>query len=118
LLTWPLVLAAAMLAGEVVVFPATVVIAAGRLVGRDVSPVAALRAAVRRLPSLLFLLLAGAVAFVAVVAMGAGLLVATGQRWLADLLLVVAAYAAMPMVLAVPAVLLHGCSGPGSIGRA
>ncbi|MFC4010829.1 hypothetical protein ACFOY2_26615 [Nonomuraea purpurea] len=114
LLTWMLVLAAVALAGQVVVFPATVIIAAGHLVDRQMSPVEALRATVRRLPSLLVPLLAVALAG----AVGAGVLVVADRHWLATVVLVAAAYAAMPCLLTVPAILLHGCSGLGSIGRA
>jgi hypothetical protein len=53
LLAWTVVLATVALAGHIVVFPATLVIAAGHLVDRHVSPVEALRATVRRLPSLI-----------------------------------------------------------------
>ena len=49
ILIWTVVLAAVALAGEIVVFPATVIIAAGHLVDRHVAPVEALRATVRRL---------------------------------------------------------------------
>ncbi|MGW3346350.1 hypothetical protein ACWDA3_23825 [Nonomuraea rubra] len=118
LLTWTVVLAAVALAGDVVVFPATVVIAAGHLVDRHVPPIEALRATVRRLPSLLVLLGVAAPVFGASWAARAGVLMATDQRWQADALLVVVAYAAMPVLLAVPGVLLHGCSGLGSIRRA
>ncbi|MEV0823667.1 hypothetical protein [Nonomuraea rubra] len=118
LLTWTVVLAAVALAGDVVVFPATVVIAAGHLVDRHVPPIEALRATVRRLPSLLVLLAVAAPAFGASWAARAGMLIATDRRWQADALLVVVAYAAMPVLLAVPGVLLHGCSGLGSIRRA
>ncbi|MFF4622288.1 hypothetical protein [Nonomuraea jabiensis] len=114
LLVWTLVPAMIALAGEIVVFPATVIIAAGHLVDRWISPAEALRATVRRLPSLLVLLLVAGAAWAA----GAGVLMVTDQHWPARVGLVVAAYAAMPGLLAVPAVLLHGCSGPGSIRRA
>src|SRR4051812_10486215 len=63
LLIWTLVPAAIALAGEIVVFPATVIMATGHLVDQHVSPVEALRATVRRLPSLLVLLLIAALAF-------------------------------------------------------
>ncbi|MFC4122059.1 hypothetical protein [Nonomuraea zeae] len=118
LLMWTLVLAAVALAGEIVVFPATVIIAAGHLVDRQVSPIGALRTTVRRLPSLLVLLMAGSLAFGAAAAAGAGVLMATDQRWLATVVLMVAAYAAMPGLLAVPGILLRDCSGLGSIRRA
>ncbi|MCA2174561.1 hypothetical protein LDL08_00020 [Nonomuraea glycinis] len=49
ILIWTVVLAAVALAGEIVVFPATVIIAAGHLVDRHVAPIEALRATVRRL---------------------------------------------------------------------
>ncbi|MET9249924.1 hypothetical protein [Nonomuraea sp. NPDC003709] len=114
LLTWTLVLSALALAGEILVFPATVMIAAGHLVDRHVSPVEALRATVRRLPALLVLLLVAALACAA----GIVVLMATDQHWLATVVLAAAAYAAMPGLLAVPAILLHGCSGLGSIRRA
>lgn len=114
LVTWTLVLAAVALAGQMVVFPATVMIAAGRLVDRHVPPIEALRATVRRLPSLLVLLLVAAVAYAACF----GVLLAIHQRWLATVVLAAVAYAAMPVLLAVPAILLHGCSGLGSIRRA
>ncbi|MCA2228199.1 hypothetical protein [Nonomuraea aurantiaca] len=118
LLIWTLVPAAIALAGEIVVFPATVIMATGHLVDQHVSPVEALRATVRRLPSLLVLLLIAALAFGATGAAGAGVLMATDQQWLATVVLVVAAYAAMPGLLAVPGILLHGCSGLDSIRRA
>lgn len=118
LLTWTVVSAAVALAGNIVVVPATLVIAAGHLVDRYVPPIEALRATVRRLPSLIVLLLAAASAFGTVWAARAGVLMATDQQWIANTLLVVAAYAAMPILLAVPGILLHGCSGLGSIRRA
>ncbi|MEV4173804.1 hypothetical protein [Nonomuraea sp. NPDC049709] len=118
LLTWTVLLGAVALAGEIVVFPATVVIAAGALVGRHVSLGEALGTTVRRLPSLLVLLLVAATAFGTIWAARAGVLMATGQQWPGNALLVVAAYAAMPGLLAVPGVLMHGCSGLGSIRRA
>ncbi|WP_433518848.1 hypothetical protein ACQP2T_27080 [Nonomuraea sp. CA-143628] len=118
LLIWTVLLAVVALAGEIVVFPATVIIATGHLVDRHVSPVEALRVTVRRLPSLLVLLLIAVLAFGATGAVGVGVLMATDQQWLATVVLVVAAYAAMPGLLAVPGILLHGCSGLGSIRRA
>ncbi|MGW6495163.1 hypothetical protein [Nonomuraea angiospora] len=111
---WTLVPVAVALAAEIVVFPATVIIATGHLVDRRIPPVEALRATVRRLPPLLVLLLVSGAAGAA----GAGVLMMTDQHWLVRVGLVVAAYAAMPALLAVPAVLMHGCSGLGSIRRA
>ncbi|MEU6785112.1 hypothetical protein ABZ912_38490 [Nonomuraea angiospora] len=111
---WTLVPAAVALAAEIVVFPATVIIATGHLVDRWILPVEALRATVRRLPPLLVLLVVSGAAGAA----GAGVLMMTDQHWLVRVGLVVAAYAAMPAMLAVPGVLLHGLSGLGSIRRA
>ncbi|MFI7610825.1 hypothetical protein ACIBP6_06260 [Nonomuraea terrae] len=118
LLTWTLVPAAVVLAGSLLVFPATVIIAAGHLVDRQVSPVEALRATVRRLPSLLVLLLVAALAAGATWAARAGVLMATDEQWPAVVVPAVAACMAMPGLLAVPAIVLHGCSGLGSIHRA
>ncbi|MEV5895963.1 hypothetical protein [Nonomuraea fuscirosea] len=118
LTTWIVVAVVVALAGQLVVFPATVIIAAGHLVDRRVPPVEALRATMRRLPSLLVLLLVAALAFGAIWAARAGVLMATDRRWQADALLVVAVFAALPGLLAVPGVLLHGCGGLGSISRA
>ncbi|MEU8401879.1 hypothetical protein AB0C28_42410 [Nonomuraea sp. NPDC048892] len=128
---WTVVVAVVAVAGQLVVFPATVLIAAGHLVDRPVPPVEALRAVVRRLPSLLVLLLVGVLAFGAIWAARAGVRAVTdrrrmgdvlpvlaGQGWLGDVLLVAAVFAALPGLLAVPAVLLHGCGGLGSIRRA
>ncbi|MEV1001674.1 hypothetical protein [Nonomuraea sp. NPDC050202] len=96
LVIWTLVPAAVAVAGEIVVFPATVIIARGHLVDRHVPPVEALRATARRLPALLVLLLAGALAFAAAVAAGFGVLVATGRQWAATAVLGVIAFARCP----------------------
>ncbi|MEV0314865.1 hypothetical protein [Nonomuraea fuscirosea] len=118
LTTWIVVAGVVALAGQLVVFPATVVIAAGHLLDRQVAPVEALRATVRRLPSLLVLLGVAVLASGAIWAARAGVLTATDGRWQAEVLLVVAVFAALPGLLAVPGVLLHGCGGLSSIGRA
>jgi hypothetical protein len=106
------------IAGETLVFPATVILAAGHLVGRRVSPVEALRATVGRLRTLLALLAMAVPAYAAAVAAAGGVLLATEWEWAAYLLLVVLALVALPALLAVPGVMLHGCSALGAIGRA
>ncbi|NRQ39394.1 hypothetical protein HII36_47360 [Nonomuraea sp. NN258] len=128
LLTWTFVPVAVALVAQTLVFPATVLMAAGQLTGRPVPPVAALRAAFRRWPAVLALavvallvvalLVVAGLGFVAMPAAGAGLPRVTGSRGLATLLVAGVGLAAMPGLLAVPAVLLHGCSALGAIGRA
>ncbi|WP_188191395.1 hypothetical protein [Nonomuraea sp. SYSU D8015] len=52
------------------------------------------------------------------VAAGAGVLLATEAEWAASMASAVLALVAMPGLLAVPSVVLHGCTALGAIGRA
>ncbi|TMR19228.1 hypothetical protein ETD86_20395 [Nonomuraea turkmeniaca] len=104
---------------QAVVFAATVILAAGRLVGRPASNVAALRAAVRRLPALLFLVVAAVLGSGAAIAAGLGVLALIEWEGTATTVMVaLVLVAVMPGVLAVPSVLLHDCTAPGSIRHA
>jgi hypothetical protein len=118
LLIWAGLLVTAGILGQALVFPATVVLAAGRFVDRPVSPVAALRAAARRLPSTLLLVVVGVLAYAAVGAAGFGVLLLTRQEWMAIAVMVTLALTATPGLLAVPGVMLHGCTALGAIRHA
>ncbi|MGW4966208.1 hypothetical protein ACWEPL_54090, partial [Nonomuraea sp. NPDC004186] len=97
--------------------PATVLMAAGLMLDRSVSPSAALRTALRRAPAMLA---AGAImllGWVAIVAAGLGVAWATAQSWLSIFVMVGLAVLAAPFLLAVPAVILEGRSGWRALGR-
>ncbi|WP_106251773.1 hypothetical protein [Nonomuraea fuscirosea] len=116
LAVWAAVVLVTWLVLAVLVFPAVVMIAAGRLLGRRVPPVAALRAAARRAPALLAL--AGLAVLVLAVAAGAfGVLLVLGPVWMgiAGTVLVLAA---MPALMAVPGVVLEGRSPWAAVVRA
>ncbi|MGI5293102.1 hypothetical protein ACQEVF_58690 [Nonomuraea polychroma] len=101
----------------VLVFPAVVIVAAGRLLGRRVPPVAALRAAARRAPAMLALAGLAVLTLAAIAAVAIGVLLATEQLWMwvvGTLLFL----AAMPALLAVPGVVLEGRSPPAAVVRA
>lgn len=118
LLAWTVTPAALVVLAQAVVFPATVVLAAGWLVGRRVPPVVALRMAARRFPAMFLLVVLASVAYAAITAAGFGVLVVTGREWPATVVMVVLGLVAMPGLLAVPSVMLHGCTAPGAIVRA
>ncbi|MEU8361154.1 hypothetical protein AB0C27_34585 [Nonomuraea sp. NPDC048882] len=101
----------------VLVFPAIVTVAAGRLLGRRVPPVAALRAAARRAPALLALALLALAWLAAVVAVAFWVLLVLGQGWM-WIIGTVLLLAALPALLAVPGVVLERRSAPAAVVRA
>lgn len=103
---------------QTLVFAATLILAAGQQTGAPVAPSAALRAALRRWPALLVLVVIVLLAFLAVVAVGFGVRLATDQVWLAYIVMAALAVAAMPMLLSGPALVLERRSPLGAIGRA
>lgn len=118
LLAWSAAVLVVSTAGQAVALPATVVLATGRLVGKDVSPSGAMRAAARRWPAMAVLVLVGAVAFTAALAAGLGILVWTGAQVTAYAVMAVLALSAMPCLLAVAPVVLEGRSARGALARA
>ncbi|WP_188189439.1 hypothetical protein [Nonomuraea sp. SYSU D8015] len=118
LLMWTAATMLASLAGQVVVMPATVVLAAGLLTGRPVATSAAMRTAVRRVPAMLGLTLLGATVFALITAAGFGMLTLTDQLLGAFLVMTPLALLAMPCLMAVPAVVLEGRSAWRAIVRA
>ncbi|MFC5834219.1 hypothetical protein [Nonomuraea insulae] len=103
---------------QTLVFAATLILAAGQQTGAHIAPSAALRAALRRWPALLVLVVIVLLAFLAVAAVGFGVRLATDQVWLAYIVMAPFAVAALPMLLAGPALVLERRSPLGSIGRA
>lgn len=118
LLGWAAAVLVVSVAGQAVALPATVVLAAGLLVGRNVSISGALRAAARRLPAMAVLVLVGVVAFTAALAAGLGILVWIGAQVTAYGVMAVLALFAMPCLLAVAPVALEGRSAKGALARA
>ena len=121
--TTPLLVAAvtavvASAAGYAIALSATVLLVAGRLFGRPVSWRAALRAAARRWGALLVLGVVAVVAMAAVLAAGIGTLLVGGETVHLVVVTVVTALIFVPCLLAVPAVMLEGWSGPYAIVRA
>jgi hypothetical protein len=107
-LAWIVVLLAVTVLALAFTVAAIATMAAGRLLERPVSPLAAMRAALRRLPVLAVLLLVGLVAAAVILAAGAAM------AWLgASLPVVVAVWVvlslvALPYVTAIPAAVLEG----------
>ncbi|MEV6155627.1 hypothetical protein AB0L53_35340 [Nonomuraea sp. NPDC052129] len=118
LLAWSAAVLVVLVAGQTVALPATVMLATGRLVGKDVSTSDAMRAAARRWPATAVLVLVGVVAFTAALAAGLGILMWTGAQVTAYAVMAVLALAAMPCLLAVAPMVLEGRSARGSLARA
>ncbi|MFI7610381.1 hypothetical protein ACIBP6_03990 [Nonomuraea terrae] len=118
LLVWTLVTLLASLAGQAVVVPATVVLAAGLLTGRPVTASAAMRATMRRWSPLLSLTLLGALVFVVIAAAGLGMLLWIEHLLGAFLVMVPLALLAMPCLVAVAIVVLEGASAGSALHRA
>ncbi|TMR21138.1 hypothetical protein ETD86_16260 [Nonomuraea turkmeniaca] len=118
MLVWGAAVLVAWAAGQMVVFPATVVLAAGVLTGRTVSVADAMRAAARRLPAMLVLAGVAVVVLVAILAAGLGMLAVTADAFPSIVVMVALAPLAVPIVLAVPAVVLEGRSAVRGIDRA
>lgn len=118
LLVWGAAVLVAWTAGQVVVFPATVVLAAGALTGRPVSVAAAMRAAARRLPATLALVGVAVVMLAAILAAGFGILTVKEHAFPSIVVMAALALLAVPAVLAVPVVVLEGRSAVRGVGRA
>ncbi|MBE1593264.1 hypothetical protein ACFPOI_21600 [Nonomuraea angiospora] len=117
LVGWTVAMGVVSMLAHAVVLPATVLMAAGLMLDRSVSPSVALRTALRRAPAMLA---AGAImllGWVAIVAAGLGVAWVTAQVWLAILVMLGFAALAAPFLLAVPAVILEGRSGWRALGR-
>ncbi|MCF6469403.1 hypothetical protein FAF44_13520 [Nonomuraea sp. MG754425] len=114
---WTVALLVVWILSQAVVLPATVLMAAGPMLGRAVPPSVALRTALRRAPAMLaagaLMLLEG----VAIGAAGLGVAWVTHQDWLSILVMAVLAVAAVPCLLAVPALILEGRPGWRALGR-
>ncbi|MEV0386698.1 hypothetical protein [Nonomuraea sp. NPDC050643] len=118
LLVWSAAVLVAFVVAQAVVFPATVVIAAALQAGGPPVPaLRALRVALRRLPSMLPLVVLAVPVFALVVAAGYGALLVTGSLAPAVFVFVGLALFTMPALLAVPAVVLEGRSAPAAVGR-
>ncbi|MGW2145744.1 hypothetical protein ACWCOT_15655 [Nonomuraea bangladeshensis] len=117
-LVWSAVVSAATVAAQMVVLPATVVLAAGRLAGEYVPVSAAMRAALRRRPAMLALVLVGAVVLAADTAAGLGLLLWNGAQVTAYGVTVFLLLFSLPCLLAVPGVVLKGRSARSALALA
>lgn len=103
---------------QAVVFPATVLIAASlQAGGRPVSARGALGVSLRRLPSMMLLVLLAVLVFGLVVAAAYAALTVTGSAVPAVIVFVGLALFTMPALLAVPAIVLEGRSAIGAVGR-
>ncbi|WP_433432766.1 hypothetical protein [Nonomuraea sp. CA-141351] len=114
-------LAVALVLGVVVLalsLPATVIVAAGLILDRPVSPAAALRVAVRHWSTVLPLVGAWALGVVAGAAVALGVAELSGSPVLALLAMAVVVALVLPVLLAVPAAVLEGRSAWGALGRA
>ncbi|MFF4621350.1 hypothetical protein [Nonomuraea jabiensis] len=118
LLEWAAAVLVVSVAGQAVALPATVVLAAGLLAGENVSLSGAMRAAARRWPTMLALVLVGVVAFTAALAAGLGILLWIGAQVTAYGVMAVLALVAMPCLLAVASVALEGRSAKDALARA
>ncbi|WP_146615552.1 hypothetical protein [Nonomuraea aridisoli] len=118
LLAWSVAVLVVSMAGQAVALPATVMLAAGRLVGKDVSTSRAMRAAARRWPTTMALALVGVVTLAAVLTTGVGMLLWTGEQATAYTVMVALVLTAMPALLAVAPVVLEGRSARGALARA
>ncbi|MGW4412816.1 hypothetical protein ACWEJ6_53190 [Nonomuraea sp. NPDC004702] len=117
-LVWAAVVMVATVAGQMVVLPATVILAAGRLVGENVSVSGAMRVAARRWPAMLALLLIGAVVIAADAAAGFGLLMWNGAQVTAFAVTALLVLFSLPCLLAVPGVVLTKRSARRSLALA
>ncbi|MGW2214619.1 hypothetical protein ACWCSD_06510 [Nonomuraea sp. NPDC001684] len=106
LLVWSAAVLVATVAGQMVVLPATTMIAAGLLVGKNVSTVDAMRAAARRWPAMLALVLIGAVVIGADLVVGFGILLWNGAQVPAYVITALLLLFSLPCLLAVPGVVL------------
>ncbi|WP_327105915.1 hypothetical protein [Nonomuraea glycinis] len=118
LLMWSAAVLVVSVAGQAVALPATVLLATGRLAGKDVSISGAMRAATRRWPAIAVLVLVGVVAFTVALVAGLGILVWTGAQVTAYAVMAVLALSAMPCLLAMAPVVLEGRSARGAFARA
>ncbi|MET9249923.1 hypothetical protein [Nonomuraea sp. NPDC003709] len=117
-LAWSGVVLVATVTGQMVVLPATVVLAAGRLAGKNVSVSGAMWAAARRWPAMLALVLVGAVVIGADAAAGFGLLMWTGAQVTAFAVMAFLVLFSLPCLLAVPGVVLKRRSAKGALALA
>ncbi|MEU4509137.1 hypothetical protein AB0G05_06550 [Nonomuraea wenchangensis] len=117
-LVWSAVVLVATVAGQMVVLPATVILAAGRLAGENVPVSAAMRAALRRWPAMLALALVGAVVLAADTAAGLGLLLWNGAQVTAYGVMVFLLLFSLPCLLAVPGVVMKGRSARNALALA
>ncbi|MCK2216786.1 hypothetical protein MF672_023725 [Actinomadura sp. ATCC 31491] len=117
-LRWSAAVLAATVAGQMVVLPATTMIAAGRLVGRNVPALAAVRAAARRWPAMLALVLVGVVVIVADLSAGFGILMWNGAQVPAYAATVLLLLFSLPCLLAVPGVVLGRRSARSALALA
>lgn len=118
LVAWSIIVFVITVAAQVVVFSATVILAAGHLLGRRVFPFAALRVAIRRWRALLVLIAFAVAVFVGIAVAGLWVAGATGELPLAIAVMIILGLAAVPSPLALPAILLEGRSAIGGIVRA
>ncbi|MER7500901.1 hypothetical protein AB0L05_04485 [Nonomuraea pusilla] len=117
LLAWTAAASALLLAAQVVVLPATVVLATGLLTGRRVRVSDAMRAAARRLPAMLALALVAVLVFAMIAAAGIGVLLWLGQVPVAFFVMGLLTLLSMPCLLGVAAVMLEGRSPGSAIAR-
>ncbi|MFG1967319.1 hypothetical protein [Nonomuraea sp. NPDC049028] len=113
LVGWTVAMGVVSMLAHAVVLPAAVLMAAGLMLDRSVSPSAALRRAPAMLAAGAIMLLGWA----AIVAAGLGVAWATAQSCLSIFVMVGLAVFAAPFLLAVPAVILEGRSGWRALGR-
>jgi hypothetical protein len=117
-LVWTVVLLAVTVLALAFTIAAIAIMAAGRLLERPVSPLAAMRAALRRLPVLAALLLFGLVAAAVIVAAGAAVARLGASLPMVVAVWVVLSLVALPYVTAIPAAVLEGQGVWRSLGRA
>ncbi|MFC4010830.1 hypothetical protein ACFOY2_26620 [Nonomuraea purpurea] len=118
LLVWSAAVLVVSVAGQAVALPATVVLAAGLLVGKDVAVSGAMRAAARRWPAMAVLILVGVTALAVTLAAGLGILLWIKAEVTAYAVMAVLALFAMPCLLAVAPVVLEGRSVKSALARA
>ncbi|MGW4412126.1 hypothetical protein ACWEJ6_49575 [Nonomuraea sp. NPDC004702] len=118
LLVWSAAVLVATVAGQMVVLPATTMIAAGLLVGKNVSTMDAMRAAARRWPAMLALVLIGAVVIVADLVVGFGILLWNGAQVPAYAITALLLLFSLPCLLAVPGVVLKRRSARSALALA
>ncbi|WP_431915116.1 hypothetical protein [Nonomuraea jabiensis] len=118
LLVWSATVLVASVAGQMVVLPATVLLATGRLAGKNVSLSGAIRAAARRWPAMLALVLVGTVVIGVDTAAGFGLLAWTGAQVTAIAVMAFLILFSLPCLLAVPGVVLKRRSAGSALALA